>query len=187
MKTLLERDPTPWAGLVGGSGYQMYTPSLEDFPQLYGLVKKCMPRYIEYIQQMYPKLKYYKLSVLKSLNGAVSQYEGCQKRLHLNYHHNVNFRPPDERPISILVALDEFEFHYLEDRKGCRRDIITTKFLPKQMVAFTNNCLHAGGANNSGKVCYRLFAYVVSNQYDFSGGRVHHYGWKAVALTNLMM
>ena len=189
LKNLLERDPTPWVGLVGGtvrnSSYRLYTPSLEDFPELYGLVKKCMSRYIKLIQQMYPKLKYYKLSVLKSLNGAVSQYEGCQKRLHSDYHHNVNFRPPDERPISILVALDEFEFHYLEDRKGCRRDIITTKFLPKQMVAFTNYCLHAGGANNSGKVGYRLFAYVVSNEDDFPGGRVHHYGWKAVSADEL--
>lgn len=42
LKTLLKRDPTPWVRLVGGSGYRMYTPLLEDFPQLYSLVKKCM-------------------------------------------------------------------------------------------------------------------------------------------------
>ena len=92
-----------------------YTPHLKEFLDLYNLVEKCMLGYIKFFQKDYPSLKHYKLSVLKSYNAAHSQYEGCNYRLHSDYHHHVNVRPPNQRPISVLVALDEFEFLYLKD------------------------------------------------------------------------
>lgn len=136
--------------------------------------------YIKLVQKDYPKLQHYKLSVLKSLDGAYTQYQGCNYRLHSDYHHHVNVRPPDQRPISVMVALDEFEFLYLKDRRDRRGDIITQKVHPKQMIAFTNYCLHAGGANDSGKVCYRLFAYMVSNRDDIPMGNVYYYKWRSI-------
>lgn len=50
---------------------------------------------------------------------------------------------------------------------------------PGQMVMFTDDCLHSGGANKTNRTVYRLFAYLVSrpsdiplngvSTYDFSG------------------
>lgn len=136
-----------------------------------------MSGYIAYIQKLYPSLKYYKLAVLKSLDGACSQYEGCNYRLHLDYDDLVNTCPPEQRPMSIMVAMDEFEFLYLKNRMDCRKDVIKQRIYPNQMVAFTNYCLHAGGCNDSGKVCYRLFVCMVSNPDDIPQGKVRHYTW----------
>lgn len=49
---------------------------------------------------------------------------------------------------------------------------------------FTNYCLHAGGENRSGKDCYHLFDYLVSNPDDFPQGMVHHYQWKQTSSIN---
>ena len=180
-----------FTGLVGGkvgsrTSKRSYTPNLADFPDLYNLVEQCMSQYISWVQIQQPSLKYYKLAILKSDVGAGSQYDGCGKKLHSDFYDTVNKRPPQERPVSLLVALDEFEFMYLLSRKHSRGMIKTITVPPGQALAFTNYCLHAGGKNNSGKVCFRLFAYLVSDPVDFPNGEINRRYWKSVTKGNIM-
>ena len=138
-----------------------------------------MQPYITIVQKMYPKLIYFKCSALKPKPGTPSQYEGYDKRLHSDYKDNVNLKPPGERPVSILLALDEFEFMYLPHNNNPeRREIETITIKPQQMIAFTNRCFHAGGSNMTNKTCYRLFAYLVSHESEYPGGEVFHGRWK---------
>ncbi len=39
-------------------------------------------------------------------------------------------------------------------------------------IVFTNELFHAGGANNTCKTIYHLFAYIVSNEEDYPNNRV---------------
>ena len=138
------------------------------------------------VETIKPLLKYYKLAILRSDVGARSQYEGCNGKLHSDFYDYVNKRPPQECPVSLSVALDEFEFMYLWNRQDSRQQIRTFKVHPGQALAFTNYCLHAGGKNDSGKVCLRLFAYLVSDPVDYPNGEINRCEWKTVTKGNIM-
>jgi hypothetical protein len=168
--------------LVGGKGkhgksLRQFTPDLKMHNDVYSIVKKCIDPYIKYVQNTYPSLKEIKLAVLRSKPGAKSQYEGSMMRLHSDFCQNVNKRSPMMRPLSLMVAVDEFNFMYLPDRCASESDIITQNIIPRQAIAFTNHCLHAGGANDTGKYCYRLFAYMASSEGDIPQGMVFQYTW----------
>ena len=47
----------------------------------------------------------------------------------------------------MIVALNPFEFIYLPDGKRGRSDLATITVDAGQMIAFTSDCFHAGGAN----------------------------------------
>jgi hypothetical protein len=182
LKLMMERGiPNFWDTLVGGrvgtSRRRMFTPNLAECSEIHNLVEKCMSGYITWVQKQYPALTHYKLAVLKTYPGAKSQYESCYYRLHSDYGDDVNTRPPTHRPISLIVAIDEFEMVYLRDRNNRRRDITSQMIYPGQAMMFTNYCLHAGGASTLGKICYRLFAYMVSDRNDLPNGKVNHYKW----------
>jgi hypothetical protein len=183
MKRLFESlDKTLFIRLVGGfsrgSNMRMYTPNLISYPQVYALVEKCMKPYIQFVQKQYPALQHIKLAALKSMPGAPSQYSTCNYRLHSDYAASVNSRPPHERPVSLMVALDPFEFIYLKNRTDRRRDLITQTIHKGQAISFTNYCLHAGGENKTSQVCYRIFAYMASDSSDIPSGNVFQYYWK---------
>ena len=166
-------------GQIGGATHRHYTKDLKSFPDVYKLVQRCMAGYIGYVQSMYPKLKYYKLAVVRSEPNAKSQYEGNDYRLHTDYDCIVNARPPLERPVSLLVALDEFNIMYLQSREHTRKQIITQPVKPGQAVVFTNYCLHAGGPNETNRRCHRMFAYVVKDEVDLPDNRVYNFNWKS--------
>jgi hypothetical protein len=183
LKGLLEKNQrTLFETLVGGSAggkpMRQYTPNLSANKEVYNLVAKCMLPYIKFVQREYPALQICKLSVLRSFPRAKSQYEKCNQRLHSDYDDTVNSRPPRERPVSLLVALDAFDFMHLNSRGDKRREIITQTIQPGQAIAFTNYCLHAGGANNTGKMCYRMFVYMTSDPKDIPNGNVYQYNWQ---------
>ena len=184
LKLMMESGiPNLWNTLVGGrfgpSNKRMFTPNLADFDDIHNVVKKCMSGFIGWVQKQYPALQHYKLAVLKTYPGAKSQYAGCNHRLHSDYGEKVNTRPPSHRPISLMVAIDEFELMYMMSRNDRRRDIINQLVYPGQAVMFTNYCLHAGGQSTSKKVCYRMFAYMVSDPNDLPDGQVYYYTWKS--------
>jgi flagellar basal body-associated protein FliL len=174
-------DKTLFARLVGGSAggktIRQYTPELHKVSEVYQLVLKCITPYLMHVQDRYPALTHFKLSALKTSPNAVSQYSRCNWKLHSDYDESVNSRPPNERPVSLMVAIDQFEFMYLKNRTDSRRDIINLPVHRGQAIAFTNYCLHAGGANNTPNVCYRLFAYMVSNKADIPIANVYQYPW----------
>jgi hypothetical protein len=182
LKLLFEKyDTKLFHRLVGGSSggqkVRLFTPELTKFPDVYALVQKCIAPYLHFVQTKYPSLQHFKLAALKSMPGAASQYSRCFHRLHCDYDDRVNLRPPHDRPVSLMVALDPFEFLYLKSRNDRRRDLITQVVHPGQAIAFTNYCLHAGGANHTPNEVYRLFAYIASDPHDIPTGRVFQHRW----------
>ncbi len=58
-----------------------------------------------------------------------------------------------------------------------RRDIQAICVKPGEVVMFTNTCLHSGDVNNSKEFSLRLFAYLVSNSYDFPSNKIMLNEW----------
>ena len=136
---------TTAGGRDGNKVVRQYAKNLSEYKDIHCLVEKCMLPYIQYVQERHPAMKHYKLSVLRSTPSSKSQYELANNRLHSDYAHGVNERPPHERPMSLLVALDGFLFKYLSDRNHTRNMIVEQLVLPGQALAFTNYLPHAGG------------------------------------------
>jgi hypothetical protein len=120
-----------------------------------------------------------KYGAIKSAPNAQSQYDGHSQKLHSDYPTIVNGRTPNLRPISFIVGLDEFDFMWLPHRFAKRNEICTVTVTPGQMIAFTNSCLHSGGANRHSKPVIRIFGYVCAFQEDIPLGRVFRYKWSS--------
>jgi hypothetical protein len=121
-----------------------------------------------FVKTMYPSLLHFKVGALRS-RGMESQYN-MQGTLHRDYLDEANAKVPNERPQSIILALDPFVFLYeyeLSDEDGMR----SIRVDRGQAVLFFSSLRHAGGANadteSDSEWKYRLFAYVVSETTDF--------------------
>ncbi len=112
-----------------------------------------------------------------SAPNAPAQIDGHYGKLHSNYTADVLERPPDERPISIIVAVDPFKLHYLPSQEMKRKDIKGINVNQGEMVMFTNMCLHSGDTNKSDNYRLRFFGYMVSHEEDLLKNEVILYDW----------
>jgi hypothetical protein len=129
------------------------------------MIQEHLKPYLDRIRLQYPKLTVVKVGALQTRENAPSQYETLGGKLHSDYPDNSNSWPVDERPLSLLVAIDPFDFEMLGSRSMNSKDDRVKLSIPAGFAAlFTNSCLHGGGANKSGRIVYRLFAYIVSQQ-----------------------
>jgi len=93
--------------------------------------------------------------------------------MHRDYLEHVNMKVPEERPQSIIVALDPFNLLYeYYDYDESSEDCATVLSLETgQAVLFSSSLRHAGGSNTTNKedtsYKYRLFAYIASEYGDF--------------------
>jgi hypothetical protein len=53
-----------------------------------------------------------------------------------------------------------------------------------QMLMFTDDCLHLGGPNKTGKMVYRLFAYLISQLFDIPPNGVSTYTFSKTVNSN---
>ncbi len=83
----------------------------------------------------------------------------------------------DEKPLSIIGAVDPFGLQYLTSQEMKRKDIKRLHVNQGKMVMFTNMCLQSGDTNKSDENRLRLFAYQVSNVEDFPKNEVMLYVW----------
>jgi hypothetical protein len=95
-----------WDKLTGGGDSCFFAKDLDKHPKIYNYVMKELQDYIAYVQQIYPKLKHVKGGAILSAPNSPTQIDGHYGKLHSNYTADVLERPPDERPISIIVAVD---------------------------------------------------------------------------------
>lgn len=136
-----------------------------------------LQNYITYAQKKFPKLIHVKGGAIMSAPYAPAQIDGHNGKLHSDYTADVSQRPLDERPISIIVAVDQFALKYLPNGNMMRKDIQTICVKQGEMVMFTNACLHSGDTNESNEYRLRLFAYLVSNRKDFPQNQVMLFDW----------
>ena len=138
-------------------------------------IESLLMPYFKFIQTIYPEMLYWKVGALRTQGNAPSQYQLWSNSLHTDYSEAVLSRPPRERPISVIMALDAFSFFkrpsVLDGAGVPEYDEVTVR--KGQAIAFTSSQLHAGGPNTMKVPVYRLFAYMVSNKADFPAGEVY--------------
>jgi hypothetical protein len=172
-----------WDGLTGGKfgrkSLRKFVLNLNAQPTVNSLVERVMSPLVEIVRAKYPTLLSVKYGAIKSLPGCPSQYEGHCHRLHSDYNKVYSDIPSNQRPVSIILALDEFKFIYLPHLTLARKDMITLQVPPGHGIIFTNNCLHSGGENDSGETKYRLFAYMASESVHIPHNHVTKFEWSS--------
>jgi hypothetical protein len=160
----LENKGDIWEGLTGGgAGKRKYAKHLSELPDLKTPVATAMTWYVRYVQATYLALKHIKYRALKTASREGSQYRIHLDKLHSDYQLECRNRPPQQYPISIIVALNAFQLIYLPTKFSSRKELVTTTVAPGQMVWFTDECLHSGGPNDMDDTVYHLFAYMASH------------------------
>jgi hypothetical protein len=85
---------------------------------------------VDMVQAKYPTLLSVKYGAIKSLPGCPSQYKGRDFKLHSDYDKVYANIPSNERPVSIILALNELNFMYLPYLTLARKDLITLHVPP---------------------------------------------------------
>jgi hypothetical protein len=105
-------------------------------------------------------LKHVKGGAILSAPNSTVQIDCHYGKLHSDYTADVLERPPDEGPLSIIMAVDPFGLQYLPSQEMKGKDIKRSYVNQGKMVMFTNTCLHSGNTNKSDEYSLRLFAYL---------------------------
>jgi hypothetical protein len=128
-------------------------------------VEDCIIPFVEnYITKTNPKVNRFKVGALRS-KGSMSQ-ASLSGVYHRDYRQDlVNKRNQDERPFSIILALDEFRLQYKDENMG--NEVETVNVPIGHAAIFSSALSHCGGDNGTDEYVYRLFAYVVSDDFDY--------------------
>jgi hypothetical protein len=102
-------------------------------------------------------LKHDKGGAILSAPNAPAQNDRYYGKLHSNYTANVLERTPDERPLSIIVAVGPFRLQYLPSQEMKRKDIKRLNVNQVEIVMFINMCLHSADTNESDNYKLRRF------------------------------
>ena len=73
-----------------------------------------------------------------------SQLEGHHRRLHSDYHDILQHLGPSDHPMSVIIALDEFNLYHLPRRDCNRKEMEFVKVEKGEVIAFKPECLHSG-------------------------------------------
>jgi hypothetical protein len=147
----------------------MYLPELWSKKLMKNVLEQVMALIDPFVKNhdsgRYPLLTYYQVGALCS-KGEETQLE-CVGSLHRYYHINVNNHVPEERLMSIILALDPFYFLYEKNCGGGILRVIEQHVPSGHAVLFTSGLNHAGGKSVTNEYNYRLFAYIVSDEVDY--------------------
>jgi hypothetical protein len=142
-------------------------------------IEEMMNPYLNMITFQNPHLRYCRVGALRTQPNTPSQYKKSGDQLHADSPETVKVRDLGERPMSIIMALDEpFKFLY-EDKDNDdnednvdENDICELTVNKGHAMTFTDEVFHAGGDNSTEKTIYCLFAYIVSNEKDYPNNMV---------------
>ena len=127
------------------------------------------PFVVHYITKTHPKVNRFSVGALRS-KGSMSQAT-LSGVYHRDYKQvEVNKRVQDERPFSIILALDEFRLNYKDENMS--NEVETVKIAIGHAAIFSSALSHCGGENGTDDYVYRLFAYVVSDDTDYPNREV---------------
>jgi hypothetical protein len=87
------------------------------------------------------------VAVLSAPNSP-AQINGHYGKLYSDFTADVLECLPDERPLSIIGAVDPFGLQYLTSQEMKRIGIKRLHVNQGKMVMFTNTCLHSGNSKN---------------------------------------
>lgn len=162
LRAALEHQHTGWHGLVSKKNTRYFIPDLSKYSQLFELAQRVAAPAIVELHRRQPLLKCLHYAILRSQPKAVSQYEGLGNKLHRDYDPILFSKSVSEQPCSLLIAIDSFELLWNSclDTHGNPAGRPTLSYVdPGQYALFTNRLWHAGGANPTDDVVYRIFIY----------------------------
>ena len=108
-----------WVPVTGGSRTRWHAPNLETDSILCGHVANLMRPIIEQLfSKFYPDFQweYVKYNALKTAATSRPQFKGHYGRLHSDYRDILRNLAPSDHPISVIIALDEFNIYHLPHR-----------------------------------------------------------------------
>ena len=158
---------------------EIVAPRNEQGESMKRQIEEMMRPYLDMVMYQNPHLRFCRVGALRTQPNTESQYKKSGNQLHADYPETVKMRDPGERPVSIIMALDEpFKFLYMDKDNNDADDNVDEDDICELMVnkghaiAFTDELFHAGGDNSTKKEIYRLFAYVVSDEKDYPNNMV---------------
>ena len=167
-----------WVPVRGGNRTRWHAPDLENDSDLCSHVANFMRPIIE---QMFSKFhpdfqwEHVKYNALKTAAMSVSQLEGHCGKLHSDYCDILRHLGPSDHPMSVIIALDEFNLYHLPRRDCNRKEMEFVKVEKGEVIAFKAECLHSGGERVSDRDGFRLFAYVTKKKVDIPKDEVQIY------------
>jgi hypothetical protein len=75
-------------------------------------VEAMMRPYLEYIAKQNTSVRFWKVGALRRELSATCQYKRWNNQLHTDYGEEVMKRSENERPMSMIMTLDKFDFLY---------------------------------------------------------------------------
>ena len=164
---LMKLGQTKWNNLRGCGKDRQYLFVSNDGNQklLKNAVEGCISPFVaNYITKTNPKVNRFKVGALRS-KGSMSQ-ASLSGVYHRDYKQDyVNRRIPEERPFSIILALDGFRLNYKDENMG--NEVETVNVPVGHAAIFSSALSHCGGENGTDDYVYRLFSYVVSDDNDY--------------------
>ena len=157
------KDYEGWVPVTGGNRTRWHAPDLEKDSDLCSHVTNFMRPIIE---QMFSKFhpdfqwEHVKYNALKTAATLGSRLKGYYGRLHSDYHDILRHLGPSDHPMSVIIALDEFNLYHLPRRDCNQKEMEFVKVEKGEVIAFKAECLHSGGERVSDRDGFRLFAYV---------------------------
>jgi hypothetical protein len=91
---------------------------------------------------MYPSLVCVTLGAHQSLPNFPSQYKDHNSKLHLDYSSNYPELAPAQRRVSVILALDPFDFIQLPHISQTRKDLVQLTAPAGHAISFTDASLH---------------------------------------------
>jgi hypothetical protein len=167
-----------WVPLTGGNRTRWHAPNLETDSNLCGHVADFMRPIIEQLfSEFYPDFhwEHVKYNALKTAATSMSQFKGHNGRLHSDYRDILRHLGPSDHPMSVIMALDDFNIYYLPRRDCNRKEMKFVKVGKGDVIAFKAECLHSGGERISDHEGFRLFAYVTNRKEDIPNDEVQMY------------
>ncbi len=142
----------------------LYAPRLPvACEQLKGQLEKDLWPIIEQEKRKHPLLQHHRVMLIGSEPNA-----GIQAKPHYDFPDTMKAKQPEQRGISLLVAIDGFDFCYLAHNNRWAHKWVGEG----EYMAFTGECLHFGGRNPFNRPILRGFVFMVASPSDFPGQRV---------------
>ena len=118
-----------------------------------------------------------KYNTLRTAAKSKSQLEGHQLKLHSDYLDVLRHLGPSDHPMSVILALDEFNIYHLPHRDWHWKEMKFVTGGKGELIMFKAECLHSGGECESDHEGILLFAYVTNRQEDIPQVSVELYSF----------
>ena len=136
-----------WVPVTRVSRTRWHAPNLEKKLKLCSHVANLMCPIIEPLfSKFHPDFQWehVKYNALKTAAMLKSQFKGHYGKLHSDYCDILQHLGPSDHPMSVIIALDEFNIYHLPCRDCNQKELKFVKVGKGEVISFKAECLHLG-------------------------------------------